>query len=91
MRTKLLGIFESVQRCAIMDSQTATGNSVRLHHKEHSFPVAVCEVVTLGSYLAMSASDPSGAPSGGSPVESSLSRLEARDGPRMTSKVALLR
>ena len=54
MRTKWLGIFESVQRCAITDSRTVTEKSVRVHHKELIFSVAVREVVTLGAYLAMS-------------------------------------
>ena len=56
MRTKLLGIFESVQRCAITDSRTATEKSVRAHHKELMFSVAVREVATLGAYLAIGAS-----------------------------------
>ena len=71
MRTKLLGIFESVQRRSIKDSRTATEKSVRVHHKELIFSVTVREVVTLASYLAMSASDLGGALRGHHPLNRS--------------------
>jgi hypothetical protein len=91
MRTKLLGIFERPQCGEIRDVRTVTENSVQIHHKEHGFSVTVREVVTLGSYLAMSAPEPGGAPSGRSPVKSFKSRLEARNGWRIASMVTLLR
>ena len=91
MRTKLLGIFESVQRRSIKDSRTATEKSVRVHHKELIFSVTVREVVTLASYLAMSASDLGWGAEGASPAESLFRRLDTRRGWLMGSMAMLIR
>ena len=71
-----------------MDSRIATGKSVRAHHKELIFPVAVREVVTLGTYLAMTRSERC---RWHHPLESLFRRLDTRRGWPMGPMAMLVR